>query len=943
MKRSLVPEGQLSLFGEVDLQALSLFAEKAATETVAPEPTVPSVTLHKQGKRLLIRPDNAMSAAIWAEVKDRLASARMQTTKYYDSTKEAQSLGPNPTGPIRLHEQIEAGVDKHPLFAMLASYGVEVKLSPSLAGWVKKAIRKYAIERAPFPSQAITSQLKLRDTLIEGMVLKCIKTATFNGHKFEAGQRYWVSKVENGVPTIYDEPVTSRATVKLDEQSKNYRWAGNIAGVETYFEDSDKCDVGPTLRDLFPEKVAYWENKLRALGFGPSSEGGVLYRTGFEDAACECLKSGWANTKEMRMGKTSETIGAIEARGKQKIAWVGPINANVESLNEFDRCGVHDYVLVEKLSDLYEPDSTRLRSDKRYFLMSYEFIKNVRDPEGKARNRHKKEDRVTWLSPREDRKCPHCNQTMQRPVVRTNADTGKKYISEWVSTYGYVCRNADCEPITDNRQSNGKRGAAWAVKGNKLTRHRKGTYVDQAFKWHFEHCMKPVGTGENGWQQQGRQCKTCGQVDATWKPPLYKRLKKLFTTAVLDELHTVKSGDSLAANAGMSFMADLRIGLTGTLLSNSSMDAYWPLHWIFRGPSLLFNYERDAGERKYKSDFCEELFIQSSVGKNGRTKTLPFLKNPPDFWRLMAPLMVRRNYNDPVFQQALREAQLFMPTIDPQKVQCNMSKEQAMLLLSSIKDFEKKFADIEAEAEEKGHSLNGTLVMSQMNLMRIAATVPDMLNDKFPGVYTGPEGGGKVTDLLNLMPELTAGGKKVIILCGFRKMQTILEKLLAPYNPIRFKGGKGKQRKEFFDTFRNDPTKLVAIAGTKAIREGVDLACADAVICTDLLWEVAFQRQAIARVLAPRPEPRVAKVYTLLSRYSIDEHIDHVFYSKVAGTEQAMDRRVITRKATDVDMKLFVTRVLEEEEKLSNYLREAGEDIVLLPQLDISRFEEREL
>ena len=79
----------------------------------------------------------------------------------------------------------------------------------------------------------------------------------------------------------------------------------------------------------------------------------------------------------------------------------------------------------------------------------------------------------------------------------------------------------------------------------------------------------------------------------------------------------------------------------------------------------------------------------------------------------------------------------------------------------------------------------------------------------------------------------------------------------------------------------------------------------------------------------------------MLSANSLDEHIFNVFYSKMVAAEQAMDRKILNRRAQEVDIKWFVERVLEEEKAIAHYLRDADASTMLVADLDLSQFEER--
>ena len=272
-------------------------------------------------------------------------------------------------------------------------------------------------------------------------------------------------------------------------------------------------------------------------------------------------------------------------------------------------------------------------------------------------------------------------------------------------------------------------------------------------------------------------------------------------------------------------------------------------------------------------------------------------------------------------------------------------------MLASIKDFKATFEKMTKEADKKGQQLNSTLVISQMTTMRISSTCPEMLNEKFgKEIYKGKAGGGKMKHIHRIVEDAIKKEGKVLILSDFHVMHnSVYDSLCGGTKPLLKKSQVIKfltswdddTRRENFDSFQSNEDVKVFIAGTRAIREGVDLSAADTVICCDLLWSPAFQTQAWSRVMAPQTRERTCDIYILVSQNSLDEHIYNVFYSKMVAAEQALDRKVGTRRAREIDIRWFVERILDEEMSIQTYMRDAGSETIYLPQLNLADFDER--
>lgn len=506
-------------------------------------------------------------------------------------------------------------------------------------------------------------------------------------------------------------------------------------------------------------------------------------------------------------------------------------------------------------------------------------------------------------------------------------------------------------------------------------------YIDWGLRFH-QHCKdKDI---------KGRYCHSCHTADATWTPAPYRQkvfkpsgkkisLKDFFTGAIIDEIHTIKSLDSDTGKAVRALRSRRRMGLTGTLMPNTPADSFWPLHWTFKGGSAEFPFHQKDGALEFYDSFCEYINIKRSHGLKDSRKMLPYLKNPIKFWELMSSKMVRRNYEDPLVQTSLAKANRFYPDIQFHRVESVMDPKQAQLMLAAINHFEQNFNEYSTQVQNAGHLLNQAMVVSQMIYLRIGATCPEYFNAKLDrkiasiqdaikkankekintnslqkeldhfvdaraNGYSGPNGGGKMSDIQNIVATKTANNEKVVILSDFVEMRKSLAKALIEHNPIVFDGSwTDEERNENFEAFLNDFTRKVFIAGTRQVREGTNLSSADTVICCDLLWEPGLQQQAWSRAFTPTANKRTCNVYVLMAKGSIDEHVYNTFYAKVAAAEQALDRKVINRRANQVDLRWFVERVLSDRDGLIAYLKEEGEKGVMISEKTFQAFEDREI
>lgn len=922
--------------------------------------TVPSVTFHKSGRFIRMKANDIYAADVVREIAGRIeakavtgAGAWMRAQSFYDVPNAKGEL-PIDERKIEIWRWLESGLASHPIIGILSSYGVHTEISQSLKNYMAKELPRQKLENTPYPTPPITTDVSLFDRCSEGTVLTCIKTLnSANGVViFQKGSRYMVMTAGGeGRDTVVISTIAVTSGVRLDlaGTGAKHEWTTFDVPMDQYFDDTENTDLGPNLVKVYPELVKTAKAKLKARNL-------ALYEHVSEDAAMMSLKRGVLNAYPMRMAKTSCAIAVAELSGSQKIAAIAPGNARLFWTKEFERLGFkegEDFIEVRSLRQLETP--------VKYHLMTYTWLALGKDTAYKARKNwehmlkpssrvvRRQREGITWKEMEDvmiqlTNDCPHCKKPLQRPqrLPSGRLDVGVDGKVLWTTRRGYLCRNIKCKWRTDNREIK----AEWM---NKKTIPHAGGYIDYELAKHATCTDERVKT---------RMCPECHTADAIWVPARYKRIKKKYTHVILDEAHATKDDTTETSIAALNLRARRRQTLTGTPMSNSAMDIYWPLHWSMNAPSIGFPYFSSEGEKEFDGRFCDAVYLEKPIGTetNATTgqvtqltktvrKRVPFLKNPPDFWKFMAPKIRRRAYSDPLFVRTLTANGRSMPQMEIKKISCPMDPIQAALMLASIKDFKGTFEKLQKEAEKKGIQVNPTLVISQMTTMRMTATCPELLNIKFgSNIYTGPEGGGKIPFIRGVVEDKLEEGGKVLILSDFRQMQETVEKALKHLGTIRFNTAWDDElRREAFNKFQDDKDCKIFIAGTRAIREGVDLSAADTCICCDLLWSPAFQTQAWSRIMAPTTRQRICEVYLTLSSNSLDEHIFNVFYSKMVAAEQALDRKVLNRRAQEVDIRWFVERVLEEEAAISCYLRDAGEDTLVMADLDLSQLEARSI
>lgn len=808
-------------------------------------------------------------------------------------------------GRISLFDLIRAGKDilDYPSLQALRGLGIELHVDQELTNWFRKETRRYQFEKTGYwrPEQTIDVPLFYR--CVEGMVLTCHKQFKTPQGTFEKGKKYAIGSIsEDGTTQVNILTVPASSGEVINETRATYPWTEFDAPMEEVFEDESASVDIPDRQKLFPEVLARNKAHREKLGMVFPK----VHKHVEEDLDQAASDRAVLNTYPMRMAKTSWGIAYAEMAGSQKVAILSPNNARIAWENEFERMGFErgkDYQPIKSFADTEKP--------AKYHLMTLPWLRQRTDKLKDARQnkktilapysrtiRHKDETEEIIHT----NNCPHCGRALQRIVLNQGED-GQSPRSMKTEERGYRCFYKTCP--------------------------KKGAYVDYELARHV-NC--PEGA------VQGRQCGSCGLVDGTWIPPRYRRISRKYTLIEADEIHDASNNTAQSYQAMAAMRGRRKVGLTGTPTSSKSvLDSYWILHALFKGPSARFPFQGTAGASAFDRRFCDAINVEKNAGQvtdeNGVVhqvkktirKRIPFLKDPKDFWAFSACLILRRNYNDPKYQESLQAAGYHQPTGGaPEVIPVLLSKEQAELMLKSVTDFRTAFEQMATEAKTKNQEVNWARVqnMSQMITLRILATCPEYLNQKLGAtVYKGQAGGSKMDALRILIPKYLDEGKKIVVLSDFHAMQAAVEKEFSSRGLIRFLTSWSEDRRaEAFEDFAKDPKARIFVAGTQAVYQSIDLSAADVLISTDLLWSSRKQSQAWARVMAATKRQRHVTNIVLTSKGTIDEEIFNSFYANLLAAEQALDRKTINRRARKVDVTWFVEKVIETERFLKNFL-----------------------
>ena len=257
--------------------------------------------------------------------------------------------------------------------------------------------------------------------------------------------------------------------------------------------------------------------------------------------------------------------------------------------------------------------------------------------------------------------------------------------------------------------------------------------------------------------------------------------------------------------------------------------------------------------------------------------------------RLVEPFILRRVKTDKAIIKDL-----------PDKVEaiqyCNLSKEQAALYESVVRDVERQLE------EKEGIERQGLMLSTLMKLKQICNHPAQFLQD---GSAFTAERSHKLERLGEMLEEVMAEGDSVLIFSQFTEIGSQLEKLLKQgpgYNTYYLHGGTSRGRREaMIEAFQDPQTEpSVFVLSLKAGGVGITLTKANHVFHFDRWWNPAVEDQASDRAFRIGQEKNVF-VHKFVTLGTLEERINDMIEEKkaLAGAIVGNDESWLTRLDND--------------------------------------------
>ena len=342
-----------------------------------------------------------------------------------------------------------------------------------------------------------------------------------------------------------------------------------------------------------------------------------------------------------------------------------------------------------------------------------------------------------------------------------------------------------------------------------------------------------------------------GDVDvAITSYPLIRRdvelLKEIqFRFLILDEAQNIKNAGSVAAQAAKQLKGDTRFALTGTPMENC-VGELWSI-FDFVLPGYLPGY--NSFLRKYQDG-----------------------ENAADLLRRIRPFLIRR-----LKQEVLEE----LPDKMEITMKAQMTPEQQQIYRAALERLRPRINEL---LEEQGVDRSRLEVLSAITELREICCHPSLVMNEYRG------GSGKEDLLLEILPEMIAGGRRILLFSQFTRMLKLLRTRLeeSGFSTMYLDGDTpANERLELADRFNEGEAQIFLIS-LRAGGYGLNLTGADLVIHYDPWWNPATEDQATDRAHRIGQQKKV-QVIRLVTGESIEEQV-----VELGGRKKALFERLIT-------------------------------------------------
>ncbi|MFC4160098.1 DEAD/DEAH box helicase [Chitinimonas lacunae] len=314
-------------------------------------------------------------------------------------------------------------------------------------------------------------------------------------------------------------------------------------------------------------------------------------------------------------------------------------------------------------------------------------------------------------------------------------------------------------------------------------------------------------------------------------------LKFRFHLLILDEAQNIKNPRARGSQVCGALHANHRLCLTGTPLENHLGELWSLFHFLL--PGLLG--DADSFRRYWRTP----------IEKHGDGACRAALA------RRVSPFLLRRS-KEQVAKELPAKTEI-LRTVELEGDQRDLYETLRLALHEELR----------ATIAEKGWSRSQIVVLDALLKLRQACCDPRLV--KLPAAAAA-KNSAKLELLMDLLPELLAEGRRILLFSQFTSMLALIEEALVEANiPYVSLTGQTRDRAAVIDAFQEGQVPLFLIS-LKAGGVGLNLTAADTVIHYDPWWNPAVENQATDRAYRIGQDKPVF-VYKLVTQGTVEEKI----------------------------------------------------------------------
>ena len=306
---------------------------------------------------------------------------------------------------------------------------------------------------------------------------------------------------------------------------------------------------------------------------------------------------------------------------------------------------------------------------------------------------------------------------------------------------------------------------------------------------------------------------------------------------VLDEAQNIKNANSHAAQVVSELNTRHKLCLSGTPMENHLGELWSLFHFLM--PGFL------GSQAKFK------LMFRTPIEKLGSNERLAQLR------QRVTPFMLRRNKSDVATD--LPDKQEMISSVELEGKQADLYETIRLTTEKAVRD----------ALTNKGLAKSQIQILDALLKLRQVCCDPRLV--PVPAAQKVKQS-AKLELLMELLPELLAEGRKVLLFSQFTSMLTLIEEELAKRKVSWVKlTGQSQKRDAIIEQFTSGAVPLFLIS-LKAGGVGLNLTQADTVIHYDPWWNPAVETQATDRAHRIGQTKQVM-VYKLVAQGTIEERI----------------------------------------------------------------------